>query len=184
MTNGGYWDYSGWGRRHMEGWQGSNAPHLLGEGVEQPRHARVVIYGYNDDAAFLELERKSADDTRFTREIVSLSAGLWLVVDEARSPVGSQVETLWTFFPDMSIEMTGSDSYLVRDGSSTQMFVGLWAEQALQTELYRGNQSPFAGWGDDGARRSSRSGFTSGGSGPVVARRRYLAFTGITWRAS
>ena len=146
LTNSGYWDYGGWGRQFTEGWLGSNAPHWLDEKTLPSREARIVSVANSADAGYLELERSNADGTRFVREILAVDVGLWLVIDHAQGKDTEQTETLWTFFPDMKLDQTQGEAYLLRDEFDAQLVVAMRSSRALRVEQHKGSRSPFAGW--------------------------------------
>ena len=155
VTNSGYWNYSDWGRPYTEGWQGSNAPHSLGERGSQLRDTRVIGSAKGAEMAFLALNRKNADGASFRRDILNLGVGLWLVIDGAGQPTPATPatpatpvvrETHWTFFPDMSLSESGTGHYLVRDMSGGQMSLAIQGGQNLNIKTFRGSRSPFAGW--------------------------------------
>lgn len=146
LTSTGYWDYGDWGRPHTEGWQGSNAPHWLGEGERALREVRVVASAHSASAAFVSLERKNVDGTSLTREVVNLAKGQWLVVDQAHGPEQRQVETLWTVFPDLTLEKVNLETYRLRDESDLRLSVSLRSKRPIRVEVHQGSRSPFAGW--------------------------------------
>ncbi|MFZ2389226.1 MAG: heparinase II/III family protein [Polaromonas sp.] len=146
LTNTGYWDYSSWGRQYTESWLGGNAPHWLGETAQQSRESHILTVANNTNAGYVELERSNADGTRFVRETLALDAGLWLIVDHAQGKAGDQTETLWTFFPDMTLAQAQSGSYLVSDKSDAQLVVAMRSTSPLRIEQHKGSRAPFAGW--------------------------------------
>jgi len=146
VTATGYWDYGSWGRAHTEGWQGSNAPHGEGEVPSLQRQSRLLASAHDEAAAIVVLQRESADGGRFERQVLSFAQGLWLLVDTAGGPGRADSETLWTFFPDMSLSASGAQDFLVRDERGAQMSVAVRSERPLRIEQHRGSRSPFAGW--------------------------------------
>lgn len=146
ISNSGYWDYSGWGRRFTEGWTGSNAPHGLGDRSDEMRVARLAAAAHDDESAYADLRRDHADGARYRREVVNLSRSLWLVVDTTEGVKAAQVETLWTFMPDLSLQPRSPEDFVVRDDAGAQMAVAVRADRPIRTEFPRASREPFAGW--------------------------------------
>lgn len=146
ITNTGYWGYTGWGRPFTEAWTGSNAPHELGESGQAARDTQLSGSAHDAESVYIDLLRKHATGARYRREILNLSAGLWLVVDSNSDLKKLQVETLWTFMPDLQLDAQAQLEYHLRDDVGTTMSVAVRAGQSPQLQVLRGERQPFAGW--------------------------------------
>ena len=72
-----------------------------------------------------------------------------MVIDQ---PLGTAqwtaVETVWTFYPDLTVEPLGEDRFLLRGGEGNAMTVSVASGDSAQARIgvHRGSKSPFAGW--------------------------------------
>lgn len=146
LTNTGYWGYGGWGRAQAEGWRGSNAPHWVGENPQGRRTTQLLGSAQGNSGVYLNLQRTTQAGARFEREIVNLATGLWLVVDKTSTTKDQQVETLWTFMPDLALTEASAASYRLRDTAGATLAVAFKALQPLSITQHRGERESFFGW--------------------------------------
>jgi hypothetical protein len=147
ITNVGYWPYGLPGRRHAESWAASNAPHLVGEPADSVRTSRSVVSAISGDGAFIELLRQGPGAFSVRREFLQLGPHRWLVLDRFDDSVQREAQTLWTFFPDLSLEPhdTG-DSFTITALGGGAMVCDFTASPEGHIDRISGSAAPFAGW--------------------------------------
>ena len=149
ITASGYAPYSSEFRAPVEGWLGSNAPHGVGETADPGRRSDLLGSASSASALLLDIRRGAVGGAGFRRQIVSLAAGRWLVIDQ---PLGAApwpaTETLWTFYPDLLVELQSETRFLLRSAQGPAMAVTLASGGGAQARvsLHRGSRDPFAGW--------------------------------------
>jgi hypothetical protein len=148
LTNVGYWPYGVPGRLQSESWAGSNAPHLRGESAASSRTTRVRMTGSDDDLFFIEMERSGPGDFTARREVLQLGGDTWIVLDRHFDTAPREVETLWTFYPDLSVTpgRTAGSFTISAPVSSRLMQCSFHAAQPGQIERISGSLNPFGGW--------------------------------------
>ena len=147
ITQTGYWPY---GAAHMDeaySWTASNAPHEPGEAFAAARKVQLLKTGATEGVSFLEVERQSANGTRFRRQVVQMDHQTWLVLDFAHGAVKGS-ETVWTIPPDMRLRpgpaAQGFVSSPAADGR--QLTISYTSSAPTQLKVRRGSTQPFAGW--------------------------------------
>lgn len=148
LTNVGYWPYGLPGRIQSESWAGSNAPHLRDEPASSSRTSRVITTGADDEHFFIEMERLGPEGFIARREILQIGARTWIVLDRHGDAAPREVETLWTFYPDLSVSpgrATGSFT-ISPPLSANSMRCSFQASKGGQIDRLSGSTDPFGGW--------------------------------------
>jgi Heparinase II/III N-terminus/Heparinase II/III-like protein len=151
-TNVGYWPYDGLGRSGATSWNGSSAPHLIGEEPRSARTTSLRSFGWSDHLAMLDLERNGPQRARIRRQLVYMKPHLWLVLDHF---IGQgMARTTWTTSHNVSLsegEIPGSYQLRAKDISSS-LAAFVWGIEGTQVKPMRGSLRPFAGWEVVGSR--------------------------------
>ncbi len=172
LTASGYWPYGDPLAAAAAGWQGANAPHLIGEPARSARQTALRSSGSADGIALLEVVRDGPGRVRFNRQVVRVAPELLLVLDFA-GHADAGVETVWTLDPSLRIDRAlPRQRYLssaAADGRRLQ--IGFASAQPFATELHRASTAPFAGWvvEDGRPRPASAIRFTSPAADPASA---------------
>jgi hypothetical protein len=147
-TNVGYWPYGTDERGEAESWNGSNAPHLIGESVSSIRTTRMLGQARGDGLAFLDLEKKGPQGYVARRQVIQAMNGLWVVLDHMSGDVRDRTTTLWTTSHDVQMsEGTISGSYdLIHASNKAVLRTFLFGSNGTSIRRYRGSRVPFAGW--------------------------------------
>ena len=147
-ANVGYWPYDTEGRILAESWEGSNAPHMMGEGPDEPRETRLLYHGRNDKLAMLDLERRGPGSNQIRRQVIQIGQRTWIILDTSFGVNESRARTIWTTSPNVRVTERGAiGEYALTDkrsGQSLRAFF-LGAPGTIRS-LMEGSQSPFAGW--------------------------------------
>jgi hypothetical protein len=153
VTNTGYWPYDVPGREQAEGWDGSNAPHVLGELKGSQRSSQVLAYGDSPALRFADMERRGPDGLVLRRQLLRLAnSNAWVVLDHASDPLPRPWVTHWTFDPALSLSDVGrSGEFDLRAaGSATRLRVGVASAEQAAVKPVRGSQQPWGGWAVSG----------------------------------
>lgn len=148
VTATGYWPYGERGYQQANSWLGSNAPHAKGEDMQSPRTVFLLGSGEVGNIRGIDIENVRQSGLKVRRQIVRLSSEQMLVLDAVRGAT-SPIETLWTLDPRLTLHALGEQRFRSsssNDGYSLQIDVSSDKGAAMQTVLYRGSWSPFAGW--------------------------------------
>lgn len=147
-TNVGYWPYDAPGREVAESWEGSNAPHLIGESAQSERRTRLRYHGHESELAAIDLERRGPGNYHAQRQVIRVGPRLWIVVDAASADGGSSTQIAWTTSPGVQmIESGTSGKYKLTDGSSGRSLRAFFlGAPGTERRLIEGSLSPFAGW--------------------------------------
>lgn len=143
VTNVGYWPYGARGRKETDGWEGSNAVHLVNEPTTIARETSIAGMAMHPKAAFLDLERRTGAGV-MRRQVMLLPPAMWIVVDSAQVPNATS-SAAWTIYPGVKFtpgEEVGTWEF--RDGSRA-LDVVLLGNGAAATVL-GGSFDPFGGW--------------------------------------
>jgi len=146
--NVGYWPYDAVGRKFTESWQGSNAPHLVGESAQSLRDTRLRYHGRDANFAMIDLERYGPDAFRARRQVVHIGQRIWIVIDTSFGDKESRTRTIWTTSPTVRmVEGTTSGEYKLTDELSGRSLLAFFAGAVgMERRLVKGSQSPFGGW--------------------------------------
>jgi hypothetical protein len=147
-TNAGYWSYEDPDRRHAECWEGSNAPHLVGEECTQPRTSNLLTSLQLPGLLAAEMERRGPDALVVRRLVIHAATSIWVLVDECIGAPKKNLQTIWTAAPNVRVEpgtvpgMFG----LFAEGVPGQLRAYFLGPASLTIRNLRGNRDPFAGW--------------------------------------
>lgn len=108
----GYWPYIS-SRPEAVGWRSSNAPHWLGESSLKERSSFLTGYTIDESLTFVDIIRRNAKGDSVRRQVAILDAGVWLVLDNFESESSGEVELIWKFSPDLTMEKRSPQSYSV-----------------------------------------------------------------------
>lgn len=114
--NVGYWPYDDPRRGAAESWDGSNAPHLVGESAETSRAATLRSYGTRDSISFADIERRGPGAFTARRQVLGIGSQLWLVLDASTTDLPTMVRTVWTTAPDVAVSQEGRAYHLAAAG--------------------------------------------------------------------
>lgn len=145
-TNSGYWSYEDPDRIHAESWEGSNAPHLAGEGADSFRRSSIVGSAQADRISAAEGERRGPGDFVARRLLVHISPDVWIVAD-SYSGGQKSVQTLWTTAAGTRVEHGAVENeYALTPENGEALRVAFFGGTGLRLSRYRGSHAPFAGW--------------------------------------
>jgi heparinase II/III-like protein len=164
-TGMGYLPYGMQYRDKAEGWDGSNAPHAIGEKAGIPRATVLERFAGEDGGSYyLDLERRTADGYRARRQLLYLPPGLWLVLDAVSDSLKRRSHVVWTASPSMRIRARGAEVAKGEDGGGGEKAFDITdtvSAAALKAvvdvlpapppgsagpAILRGSTEPFAGW--------------------------------------
>lgn len=147
-TNAGYWSYEDPDRRHAECWEGSNAPHLIGESCSQPRTSSLLSSLHLPGLVAAEVERRGPDALVVRRLVIHAVPSIWVLVDECAGAPQKNLQTIWTSAPSVRLE-PGTAPGMFRlsvEGVPGQLRAYFLGPDSLTIRNFRGNRDPFAGW--------------------------------------
>jgi hypothetical protein len=148
ITAAGYWPYGERGHEQANGWQGSNAPHAVGEAMLSARSVRLMGAGESGPVRAIDIENLRTSGFGVRRQILQLAADQMLVLDVVRGAT-APVETLWTLDPRLTLESSAEGRFIssaAEQGQRLQIALARDDKAAPELGLYRGSWSPFAGW--------------------------------------
>lgn len=146
-TNVGLWKYGVPGRSESVSWDGSNAPHLVNESPHSVRSTRLVNYGWTNNLAVIDLERRGPHEFVARRQVLYLKPNVWVVVDQVSS--NDKSRTTWTTSHnvDLTKGRIGKEHYCLKAASNTSsLSTFVFGSPGNSVNTYRGNWKPFAGW--------------------------------------
>jgi len=152
-SNVGYWPYDVEGREAAQSWDGSNAPHLVGESFVSPRTTRLVSSGWSAKLDVLELDRTSGRNFYTAhRQVIHWKPDLWVVLDSTFGQTQSVTRSIWTTASDVRWEREHTDGsfVLASPSSNDRMNVFFFGSPGMTQKLLRGSDHPFAGWQVEG----------------------------------
>jgi hypothetical protein len=148
-TNVGYWPYGTDERRKAESWNGSNAPHLVGEQASSRRETRLLGHAQVDGLSFIDLERRGPGGFVARRQLAQAPNGLWVVLDHTAGDVTDRTTTLWTAAHNVELRegrMPGTYDLLTRSSNSLVLKTFIFGSRGTSIRSYKGSREPFAGW--------------------------------------
>ncbi len=147
LTNTGYWPYGVSGRQHVDSWEGSNAPHLVGESKNSLRKVELLSYRIENELVFNHLRRMGPDDYIADRQVIHYGEDLWIVVDHTSDPLRRNTTTTWTFASNLntSSEVLPEQIILSKPAFSCMSASFISSDEGMFS-LYKGSLNPFAGW--------------------------------------
>jgi len=148
-TNTGYWpNGDGAGFELATGWDGSNAPHVVGEKAISTRRSTLLAQAQQGGLRLLDLERVVADNgPRVRRQIIQWQARQWLVLDSFDDPRRGELRVLWTGAPQTVQAAAGERAFtLTRAGVPLRFSVAVDGGPGVRAVPIRGSRAPFGGW--------------------------------------
>jgi hypothetical protein len=148
VTNSGYWPYDLWSKEHAAGWDGANAPHLLGEPAQSLRETELLGFADDVQVTVLDLRRRGPAGYAARRQLIQLGSELLLVLDHIQDRTAGRSITVWTVDPALAVTQIGSEyAYrLASRGSGLTMSIFFLASSGTEIKTFRGSRQPFAGW--------------------------------------
>lgn len=147
-TNVGYWPYGTSERREAESWNGSNAPHLVGESALSSRKTQLLGESRGTGLSFIDLERRGAEGFVVRRQVVQAKNGLWVVLDHTLSARHDRTTTVWTMAHDVLMrngQFPGSYDF-TDSANNSVLRAFVFGSKDTSILEYRGSRKPFAGW--------------------------------------
>ncbi len=147
-TNVGYWPYGELGRAEAESWNGSNAPHMVGESAFSDRKTKMLGQGWVDGLNVVDLERRGPRGYVARRQVLHITNTLWVVIDHTSGAAADRTETLWTTAHEVQVkEGMLSGSYdLTSKTSDSVLTKFIFTSHGASIKSFRGSDTPFAGW--------------------------------------
>jgi hypothetical protein len=147
-TNTGYWPNSDVaGFETATGWDGSSAPHVLGEAAQSARRTHILARLEQDGLRVLDLQRVVANGPRIRRQVIQWQANRWLVLDTYEDADRRPLRTLWTAAPETTQTMVGQRGFVFeRVGSDLRFTVAVDGSDGVNATPLRGSLAPFGGW--------------------------------------
>lgn len=147
-TNAGYWPYGIHYRDKALSWEGSNAPHLVGESPKVERKTELLHFGQNEQLSFLELQRSRSDGYRVKRQVLHVSPDLWLIIDDVRDKKNRDTVQTWTSLPGTTVTRGNRDNLYIlgKPYSSLTLTASFLNSEGGTTNFVQGSTQPFAGW--------------------------------------
>jgi hypothetical protein len=158
LTNAGYWPYEDADRSHAECWEGSNAPHLLGETCGPNRTSTLSSFLRTTGGLFAaEMERRGPNDLLFRRLAIHPAPSTWILVDECSGASQKTMQTIWTTAAEVALERgTASGEYRLSAGGA-HLRAYFFGTPEMKIRSLRGSRDPFAGWVVSGGRPQATS---------------------------
>jgi Heparinase II/III-like protein/Heparinase II/III N-terminus len=146
--NVGYWPYDDPDRNAAESWEGSNAPHLVGEPSESSRETYLRYHGRKDHLTVIDIERVGPGSYRARRQVIRIRDNIWVVVDSSRGVERRRTRTVWNTTPGVQLIKSGvKGTYKLVDPSSGRwMHVYINGSPGTEQIGIRGSRRPFGGW--------------------------------------
>jgi Heparinase II/III-like protein/Heparinase II/III N-terminus len=146
-TNVGYWSYDDPDYAHAACWEGSNAPHLVSEPCQSRRQSSLLNTFQGKDLWAIEAERKGPGALVVRRQVVYLAPRLWIIVDQASGGSQSDLRTIWTTQPDVSIDFQSpAEGFRLSSTNGRRMRAWILGPPGMSTKVFHGSREPFAGW--------------------------------------
>ena len=146
--NTGYWprdDETGF--EIANGWDGGNAPHVIGESAKAQRRSSVLAQGASGDVRFLDLERVVVDGPRVRRQVLQWRDDTWLTLDTYIDALQRPLRVLWTAAPETTL-LAGRELTFrfQRPEASADFTIAVVGDDGLSAEPLTGSRTPFGGW--------------------------------------
>jgi hypothetical protein len=147
-TNVGYWAYDAPGRDIAESWEGSNAPHLVGEPAQSQRETHLRFHGREGELAVIDLERRGPGTYRALRQIIRVGPRIWIAIDASTADGGGRTQVAWTTSPDVQLAKSSvNGEYNLTDKSSGHSLRAFFrGAPGTEWRTIEGSLSPFGGW--------------------------------------
>lgn len=146
-TNSGYWPGSDpEGAERAAGWDGGNAPHVLGEPPFALRECRLLAFHDEPDLRVADFVRESPSGASVRRQIVQLHGSRWFVLDTWSDSTDRPLRALWTAAPETRLQDFGRGRYRWTAPGAHVSFSLALAGPAVSSAPLRGSREPFGGW--------------------------------------
>ena len=147
-TNAGYWSYGTKGRAEAESWNGSNAPHRVGEECESERSTELKYYASAADVLLVDMERRGPREYMARRQVVHVRPNLWIILDYTGGDTNARTTTTWTTDPEVTISDGGIPGAFVLTRENHDIALRAWymTSEGGPVSRYRGSERPFIGW--------------------------------------
>lgn len=147
-TNSGYWPGSDpSGAELASGWDGGNAPHVVGEGAGDARRTLVRAQAAQGPLRLLDLERVVQGGPSVRRQVIQWLGNVWLAIDTYRDSANRPLRVLWTSAPESRQTVVADRSFrLDREGSPVAMSLQVQGSAGVTAQALIGSLSPFGGW--------------------------------------
>ena len=147
-TNTGYWpadDLSG--VSISNGWDGGNAPHVMGESAAEERKTALLGYAQSEALYLLDLERSVSPGTSIRRQIIQIGAETWIVIDSYADSAHRPLRVIWTAAPETEVTELGMHKYrFQRIDGDAGLSLDLQGVDGISGNTLRGSREPFGGW--------------------------------------
>lgn len=148
ITGTGYWPYGASGFTDANGWSGSNSVHEKHEVANSERTVRLRGQGESAETRAIDIEVNRSSGFKSRRQIIQLNSEELLILDFINS-ANNKTETLWTTDSRLDMQLVDKKQFItLPDSDGNRLLVALDSsiKNQLQTSLFRGSLSPFAGW--------------------------------------
>ena len=149
-TNIGYYPYGKKFRANAISWEGSNAPHLIGESKDSERAVELNSYYNSKDLDFIDLTRKGVvNNLIVNRQVFQIKEKkIWGVLDFYRFDQGETVRTIWTSIPEINIIHNKEMNCFTLNKPDKDIILQkhIRFSEGGKVNVYRGSVDPFAGW--------------------------------------
>ena len=151
----GYWPFTRNDRDRAICWDGSNAPHRVGEPCgKSERTARALGTAHNETGFALDLLREGPDGFRVRRQILSLTSGVWLTLDSFDDVQQRRARVVWLSGPMNSVVRSGTNFYRLESSRSPDgLAVQFLASEKTPVRFAFGETGSTTGWVVDGGVR-------------------------------
>lgn len=147
-TNTGYWPNSdAAGFAAASGWDGSNAPHVLGEAEATVRRTTLLAQLQQGGLRMLDLQRVVTDGPRVRRQVIQWQARRWLVLDTYDDPQRRALRSVWTAAPETTQAAAGDRGFVFqRAGLPLHFTIAVDGSDGVSALPLSGSREPFGGW--------------------------------------
>ncbi|WP_319405981.1 heparinase II/III family protein [uncultured Desulfosarcina sp.] len=148
-TNIGYYPYGEIYRSHAVSWEGSNAPHLVGEAYDSARTVTLNRCDNFQGLNFIDLSRETQNGFSTRRQVFHLKDhNIWGVLDYVEADPDATVRTIWTTSPEIDLaEHSDGGSYTLKPaGKDIALKAYIIPSAGGSVNVYKGSDKPFAGW--------------------------------------
>jgi hypothetical protein len=147
-TNVGYWPYDRPERRQAESWNGSSAPHLLGEPTDSRRVTGELSRGSSRETVFVDVARDGPDGYRVRRQVVYVRPNNWLIIDAVSGAPTRASVTRWTAGPQVTVHDREAGSYVMQSpNKAMRLFVSYFGSPGTTVRSLTNTLGPFLGYG-------------------------------------
>jgi hypothetical protein len=143
----GYWPLSRSDQAAAVCWDGSNAPHRVGEACDKHRRTAVSLGSAQNETGFaLDLVRTASDGFRARRQIVSLSGGTWLTLDSYDDTENRRARVVWLSDHRNTAVQSGATFRLEAPDSPDSLAVQFLTSGKTPVETVHGEADSTLGW--------------------------------------